>query len=354
MSSLKEQFFEEGYVVVKDVLDPEQDIYPLQKAYSALLDALARIYLVETNSEALDRFDEMSLPERFAMSLGASRGTVLHHLDPVLNIFVPTFQWRKDLPDARIPEMFALMRHPKVLDVLEALIGPEIAASPIYHFNLKLAPDHLKLADQVAESVGADLSKEGFYTFQVGKTGWHMDAGSGLRDSHESEIVNAWIPITHASEENGCLVVIPGSHKEGVKYHPFPEDLDTQGITLPVDPGDIVFLDNKVMHSSTPNTSREDYRWAYNFRYLPIGQPPGRPFIPGFVARSRSAPETELHNAYVWSAMWVRCLDYLTEKGVPASYEDRSKMGLEEAQAITNHWRELAPDVDGWLRLGKD
>jgi len=103
MSSIKEQYIEEGYVVVKDVLNPEQDIYPLQKAYSSLLDALAQIYLVEANSEALDRFDEMSLPERFAMSLGASRGTVLHHLDPVLNIFVPTFQWRKDLPDARIP-----------------------------------------------------------------------------------------------------------------------------------------------------------------------------------------------------------------------------------------------------------
>ena len=169
MSSIKEQYIEEGYVIVKDVLNPKQDIYPLQKAYSALLDALARIYLVETNADALDRFDEMSLPERFAMSLGASRGTVLHHLDPVLNIFVPTFQWRKDLPDARIPEMFDLMRHPKVLDVLEILIGPEIAASPIYHFNLKLAPDHLKLADQVAESVGADLQRKDFIRFRWAK-----------------------------------------------------------------------------------------------------------------------------------------------------------------------------------------
>ena len=37
MSSIKEQYIEEGYVIVKDVLNPEQDIYPLQKAYSALL-----------------------------------------------------------------------------------------------------------------------------------------------------------------------------------------------------------------------------------------------------------------------------------------------------------------------------
>ena len=69
-----------------------------------------------------------------------------------------------------------------------------------------------------------------------------MDAVSGIKDSHESEIVNAWIPITHATEENGCLVVIPGSHKEGVKYRPYPEDLDTQGVAVPVDPGDIVFF----------------------------------------------------------------------------------------------------------------
>ncbi len=353
--SLEEQFREEGYVVVKGLLDPEEDIYPLQEVYTELLDALARIYLVETEAPgALDRFDEMSLPERFAMSLGASRGTVLHHLDPVLNLFVPTFQWRKDLPDARIPEMFDLMRHPKALDVLEVLIGPEIAASPIYHFNLKLAPDHLKLADKVAESVGANLSQEGFYAFQVGKTGWHMDAISGLRDSHESQIVNAWIPITHATAENGCLVVIPGSHKYGVQYRPYSEDLDAQGVLLLVEPGDIIFLDNKVMHSSVPNISREDYRWAYNFRYLPIGQPSGRPFIPGFVARSRSAPETELHNAYLWRAMWVRCLDYLTATGTPTSYDGVSKMGLEEARAMTRHWNELAPDVHGWLRLGKD
>lgn len=354
MASLQEQFQQEGYIVVKNLLDPEQDIQPLKEAYAKLLDALAHIYLIETKADALATYNALSLPERFAMLLGTSRGTALHHLDPVLNIFAQTFRWRKDLPNARIPEMFDLMRHPKALDILEELIGSEIAASPIYHFNLKLAPDHLKLADQVAESVGADLSKEGFYTFQVGKTGWHMDAISGLRDSHGSQIVNTWIPITHATEENGCLVVIPGSHNEGVKYRPYPENLDEIGIALPVEPGDVIFLDNKVMHSSTPNTSKEDYRWAYNFRYLPIGQPSGRPFLPGFVARSRSAPETELYNAYTWSTMWVRCLDYLTEKGAPTSYDGVSKMGVKEAAAITQHWRDLAPDADGWLRLGKD
>ena len=354
MSSLSEQYQQDGYLVVKGALDPASDIHPLREAYAELLNALARIYLIEANSKHIKHFDDMSLPERFATMLGASRGTILHHLDPVLNIFSPTFRWRKDLPNARIPEMFHLMTNPKLLNILAELIGPEIAASPIYHFNMKLSSDHLKLADQVAESVGADLSQEGFYTFQVGKTGWHMDAISGIPDSHGDDIVNAWIPITHATEENGCLVVIPGSHKDGVKYRPYPDNLDEQGITVPVEPGDIVFLANHVMHSSTSNTSKEDYRWAYNFRYLKVGQPSGRPFIPGFVARSHSAPETELTNPYIWSTMWVRCLDYLTEKGAPTTYDGVSKMSVEEARKITQHWTDLCPNSDSWLRLGKE
>ena len=120
-----------------------------------------------------------------------------------------------------------------------------------------------------------------------------------------------------------------------------------------MEPGDIVFLDNKCLHSSITNTSKEDYRWAYNFRYLKIGQASGRPFIPGFVARSHSAPETELRNPHIWSTMWVRCLDYLAEEGIPTSYDGLSKMGLEEAKKITKHWNDLCPNPDSWLRLGQ-
>ena len=145
MSSYQEQYGQDGYLVVKGALDVETTIHPLQKSYTELLEALARIYLVETNAEALSRFDEMSLPEKIAMLLGASRGTVLHHLDPVLNLFVPTFQWRKDLPNARIPEMFNLMVSDCLLNILEELIGPEIAASPIYHFNIVQYTYYLQL-----------------------------------------------------------------------------------------------------------------------------------------------------------------------------------------------------------------
>lgn len=344
----------DGYLLVRGLLDPERDIAPLKKAYTSLIDAMGYVYLSETCPDALADYDAQPFPLRFATMLGASGGTALHHLDPVLNIFVDHFQLRRDLPTAQTPELFAGIRHCRLLDVLEAVIGPEIVASPIYHVNVKLAPRHLAEVERVAKASGQDNpTLEKFYNFQVGKTDWHMDAISGLRDSHDSRIVNAWIPLTEATPDNGCLKVAPGSHTGAVYDVKDEQAMAERAVTLPMRPGDVLFLDNKLLHSSTPNTSDGDYRWAFNFRYVQAGQTAGRPFLPGFVARSRSAPENELHNPFVWSTMWDRALTYRVKHGVPYSYASlrEGTVSEDQAQAITEHWRRRAPDPRGWLRL---
>ena len=344
----------DGYLLVRGLLDPERDIAPFKESYTRLTDAMGNVYLSESYPDALRDYDAQSFPLRFATMLGASGGLALHHLDPVLNIFVDHFQYRRDLPNAQIPEMFACIRHSRVLDVLEALIGPEIIASPIYHVNVKLAQRHLAEVERVAKASGQDNpTLEKFYNFQVGKTDWHMDAISGLRDSHDSRIANAWIPLTEAAPDNGCLMVAPGSHT-GAVYD--PEDqaaMAERAVILPMRPGDVLFLHNKLLHASTPNTSDRDYRWAFNFRYVQAGQTAGRPFLPGFVARSRSAPDSELHNPFVWSTMWDRALTYRVKHGVPYSYASLREGTVSEAQAraITDHWRRRAPDPRGWLRV---
>ena len=344
----------DGYLLVRGLLDPARDIAPLKESYTSLVDAMSYVYLSETLPDALPDYERQPFPLRFATMLGASGGLALHHLDPVLNIFVDHFQYRRDLPNAQIPEMFSCIRHLRVLDVLEALLGPEVLASPIYHVNVKLAQQHLQEVEAVAKASGQDNpTLEKFYNFQVGQTHWHMDAISGLCDSHHSRIVNAWIPLTEATPDNGCLMVVPGSHTGEVGDPESADAVAEDAVTLPMRPGDVLFLDNKVLHSSTPNTSDGDYRWAFNFRYVQAGQSAGRPFLPGFVARSRSAPESELHNPFVWSTMWDRALTYRLEHGAPYSYDALRDGGVSEdqARAITEHWRRRAPDPRGWLRL---
>ena len=53
-----------------------------------------------------------------------------------------------------------------------------------------------------------------------------------------------------------------------------------------------------------PNVS-EEIRWSFDLRYNPIGQATGRTLFPGFVARSRAHPETELRDPEEWTQSWL-------------------------------------------------
>ena len=88
-----------------------------------------------------------------------------------------------------------------------------------------------------------------------------------------------------------------------------------------------------------------------NFRYLPPKQSCGRPFLPGFIARSRQSPETELCNSYLWSSMWDRALAYVTNNGVPYTYADLGEITYHQAKTFTEDWRRLTPNHNSWLNL---
>ncbi len=69
-------------------------------------------------------------------------------------------------------------------------------------------------------------------------------------------------------------------------------------------------------HASLANTS-DQIRWSFDLRYSPVGQPTGREEFPGFVARSRSNPESELHDPETWYAMWRDARDNLALRDDP-------------------------------------
>jgi hypothetical protein len=150
----QQQFAEQGYLVVRGLLNIKETIDPFKEAYIGYLDTLAEIFLRRTSPVLLAEYPGRSFPERFAILLGVSGGRVLQHLDPSLRVLEPDYLLQKDRPSAQRPELFNLMRNDFLLATLEGLLGPEISASPIYHFNLKLALAQLKLAQRVAASAG--------------------------------------------------------------------------------------------------------------------------------------------------------------------------------------------------------
>ena len=76
-------------------------------------------------------------------------------------------------------------------------------------------------------------------------------------------------------------------------------------VALPTRRGDALLLHKRTIHSSLSNVS-DKIRWSFDLRYNPTGQHTGRGAFPGFVARSRRNPDTELRDRDEWSRRWHR------------------------------------------------
>lgn len=79
-------------------------------------------------------------------------------------------------------------------------------------------------------------------------------------------------------------------------------------VSLPLNRGGIVLFDKHNFHCAGVNRS-SDLRWSFDLRYNRTGQPTGRPAFPGFVARSRAHPESELQDAAAWKRLWDEARD---------------------------------------------
>ncbi len=92
---------------------------------------------------------------------------------------------------------------------------------------------------------------------------WHLDFP---HDHPVSPLVNVGIYLDAATAANGCLVVVPGSHR-------FPaRRLDPLGLPVVVDAGDVICHANNIFHHSGPvldDTSR-----ATLYLYYAAGQKP--------------------------------------------------------------------------------
>lgn len=271
-------FREEGVLVAEGVLT-EEDITPVICEYTDWIDRCARTLQVEGKITDLCEQEPF---ERRAACLYAQSPEITRDMDIMF---------------ARGPATFAFLRNQRLLDAVEALIGPEITCNPIQHIRAKPP---------------AAVSTEGVGFYNVP---WHQDAGVTWEEADASDILTCWIALTNADVENGCMEVIPGVSKQGYREHQSqggttirPDLLpDTPPRAVPVRKGGIVFMHRYTPHRSTPNYS-SSVRWSMDLRYQPTGQPTGRPFHPDFVARSRSHPETVLTDHSEWVRQWVAAL----------------------------------------------
>lgn len=149
-----------------------------------------------------------------------------------------------------------------------------IQADPVFRKYSDCGP----LLDQVSELIGPDvISMNSMYLNKPP----HVDGRHPLHQDliyfpfrPADQIVGVWTALEKITRENGCLVVIPKSHKGETHPHDYPEwehknylfvgvkDVDSSDrVHLEMEAGDTVFFHSNIIHGSGFNRT-DDLRRA--------------------------------------------------------------------------------------------
>ena len=147
-----------------------------------------------------------------------------------------------------------IMRHPRMVDGLTRVIGPNVKAMQSMLF----------------------IKSEG----KPGQA-WHQD--EHFIPTRDRSLCGVWIALDDATTENGCLWVLPGSHARGVLYpdreqtderfdctdeafgFPYTDD-DALAVEVPA--GAALYFNGYLLHRSLENSGKHGYRRALVNHYM--------------------------------------------------------------------------------------
>ena len=222
-----ERFDEEGYVRLGHVVSPEQ--------IDALCQRIDQIMLGEI------RYDNM------LMQLCPSAGEA--ELSRQTKEFKgSSLKYRKIQDLEQDPLFLAYLQHPLFRDLTSKIIAEEVAIFRAMFFN--------KPAEQ-----GVVIN-------------WHQDGAGGWQLSIPPK-VTVWTALDDTCVANGCLQIIPGSHKSLI---PEKGDLlsaaerqvhapDEKRLYLEMEKGEVVLLHNWTLHRSETNSTNRPRR-AFSVCYI--------------------------------------------------------------------------------------
>ena len=154
----------------------------------------------------------------------------------------------------------AVVRHPAVLDAIEDLIGPDIL---VYHTTMWIKEAH-----------------------QPAYVRWHQDGAYFFLDPPEQ--VTAWVALSDASVEAGCIEVLPGTQRLGpIEHDDEPDPLNLikrgmgisgrfdgqRGVMMPLKAGEMSLHHTYAVHSSGPNNTN-DRRMGVGVSFIPTHTKP--------------------------------------------------------------------------------
>jgi ectoine hydroxylase-related dioxygenase (phytanoyl-CoA dioxygenase family) len=151
------------------------------------------------------------------------------------------------------PFWVRLVSEPGLLDVAQLFLGPDLALFASHY-----------------------ISKEPYSGKAVL---WHQDGAYWPLEP--MNVLTCWLAVDRATRENGCLKVIPGSHRLALASLRDNTDVDnvlgsesdldvdeSAAVYLELEPGDVEVHHPNILHASDPNKSPHR-RCGLTIRYIP-------------------------------------------------------------------------------------
>ena len=310
-----DRFHHDGYLIVEDVLAPGE-LAAIRDEYREIMDRAEADLVTEGRIRPLTG---TTFSERYIEAM--AQMDAQYDLYQYFDICLPMIEGiNHSTTMSAGPEVFQLLTHPRLLDIAESVIGPEVYSNPVQHTRIK---------PPVTSTPGGVTDSNVVATF------WHQDAAVVDPEADATDMLTVWLAITDATAENGCLVAAPGSHRaEDLSLHCpakgfvadiyIPESIidDDRVVPLEMEAGSALLLHKMTEHASLDNHS-QDIRWSFDLRYQPTGQPTGRSIFPGFVARSAADPGRAITDPEEWANLWWDTRDRIADGVLELDFNSR-------------------------------
>ena len=208
-------FAAEGYLIVENLISPEQVLY-----YSHLYESFL--------NNSIDA-------SKYRSDLSGSQ----EEIEKITQIMVPS---------KLVPELLHKPIHSRALQIAKTLMGDDIA----FDFDM--------------------LINKAPHTNTI--TPWHQDAAYWI-DMPDKRAASCWVAIDHAYKENGCMWYTPKSHLSPVLPHSQTGDkgalqcegTENNSVCIELQPGSCVFHQGGTLHYSRGNSTENNRRaFITNFR----------------------------------------------------------------------------------------
>jgi ectoine hydroxylase-related dioxygenase (phytanoyl-CoA dioxygenase family) len=191
--------------------------------------------------------------------------------------------WRRML-HVHFEWAYRLAVHPAVLDAVEDLLGPDIMVLSTILFAKP--PDRTQYVS------------------------WHQDGRPMIRTGAALRALTAWIAMSDSHEENGCLRIIPGTHRDGYRPHASRADSanmlrggehlaldvdESQAVPVVLRPGQMSLHHVDAVHGSRPNRGGAP-RLGFTIRFAAAEVELSREQFPRVAARG--TPRSDLYSVF--------------------------------------------------------